>query len=255
VIAVESRTRIYIPVVRAMSQSGLGALASGLLSAVATKILAAVGRPAALATPTTLQQLRQAAVVGATGNGQTALVRGASALTGVEQSEFVRTVLCVFTAAMGAFALGMIFWPQWFAELAGFGVGAIQLEASIHYLAEHPETGMVHSSFVDVWETPLGTAREARLLRSERPLLLDRRRLFGYLTRYYDWPFHPSTLVMRREVWERTGPFDAVYALADTARGCSVSCRAAAALRGFERAAFGELEQSSGERSYAGRDC
>jgi len=84
----------------------------------------------------------------------------------------------------------------------------------------------VHSSFVDVWETPLGAAREARLLRSERPLLLDRRRLFGYLTRYYDWPFHPSTLVMRREVWERTGPFEAVYALADTARGCSVSCRA-----------------------------
>jgi len=90
------------------------------------------------------------------------------------------------------------------------------LEASADYLAEHPETGMVHSSFVDVWETPLGAARQARLLRSARPLLLDRRRLFWYLTRYYDWPFHPSTLLMRREVWERTGPFNAAYALADT---------------------------------------
>jgi len=85
-----------------MSQSGLGALASGLLSAVATKMLAAVGGPAALAMLTTLQQLRQMALVGATGNGQTALVRGASALEGVEQTEYVRTVLCIFAAATGA---------------------------------------------------------------------------------------------------------------------------------------------------------
>jgi len=34
--------------------------------------------------------------------------------------------------------------------------------------------------------------------------------------RYYDWPFHPSTLVMRRQLWEQTGPFDSQYALADT---------------------------------------
>lgn len=90
------------------------------------------------------------------------------------------------------------------------------LEASADYLEAHSEIGMVHSSFVDAWETSLGTAQESRPLRSVRPLLLDRRNLFGYLTRYYDWPFHPSTLVMRREVWERTGPFDAAYALADT---------------------------------------
>jgi glycosyltransferase involved in cell wall biosynthesis len=90
------------------------------------------------------------------------------------------------------------------------------LEASANYLETHPEVGLVHSSFVDVWETPSGMAQEARLLRAERPLLVDRRNLWGYLTRYYDWPFHPSTLVMRRQVWERTGPFDAAYALADT---------------------------------------
>jgi len=125
VIAAESRTRIYIPVVRAMSQSGLGALASGLLSAIATKILAALGGPAALAMLTTLQQLRQVAVAGATGNGQTALVRGASALEGVEQTEYVRTVLCIFAAATGAVAAGMIFCPRAFAMLAGFGVEAV----------------------------------------------------------------------------------------------------------------------------------
>ena len=90
------------------------------------------------------------------------------------------------------------------------------LEASADYLAGHPEVDLVHSSFVDRWETPGGSVKEARLLRSERPLLLDRRNMWGYLTRYYDWPFHPSTLVMRRRVWERIGPFDTAYALADT---------------------------------------
>jgi glycosyltransferase involved in cell wall biosynthesis len=90
------------------------------------------------------------------------------------------------------------------------------LKASLEYLGAHPKIGMVHSSFVDARETPLGMVEEARLLRSARPLVIDRRRLFHYMTRYYDWPFHPSTLVMRREVWDRTGPFDPNYALADT---------------------------------------
>lgn len=122
-IAAEPRAKIYRPVVRAMGHSGLGALASGLLSAAATKILAAVGGPAALATLTTLQQLRQAAVVAATSNGQTALVRGASALTGVGQTEYVRTVLCVFGAATSTVALGMILFPRALAAAAGFGAG------------------------------------------------------------------------------------------------------------------------------------
>lgn len=90
------------------------------------------------------------------------------------------------------------------------------LKASLEYLETHPKIGMVHSSFVDVWEGPAGTVEEARLLRSAHPLVTDRRNLFRYMTRYYDWPFHPSTLVMRREVWDRTGPFDPRYALADT---------------------------------------
>jgi len=107
-----------------MGQSGLGALASGLLSAAATKILAAVGGPVALATLTTLQQLRQGAVVGATGNGQTALVRGVSALKGVEQKQYVRCVLCMFGAGTGVVALGMILFPQAVTTLAGFGAGA-----------------------------------------------------------------------------------------------------------------------------------
>ena len=116
--------RIYRPVLRAMSQTGAAALASGLLSALATKIIAAIGGPAALATLSTLQQLRQAAVVAATGNGQTALVRASSALSGRERSEHVRTVACLFAAATALAAGSMILWPQPLAALAGFGPGA-----------------------------------------------------------------------------------------------------------------------------------
>lgn len=119
--------RIYRPVLRAMSQTGAAALASGLLSALATKIIAVAGGPAALATLSTLQQLRQAAVVAATGNGQTALVRGSSALSGRERSEHVRTVACLFAAATALVAGSMILWPQPLAALAGLGPGAGRL--------------------------------------------------------------------------------------------------------------------------------
>jgi len=131
VIAAEIRTPtaagVYRPVLRAMSQTGAAALASGLLSAIATKIIAVVGGPAALAILSTLQQVRQAAVVAATGNGQTALVRGASALGGRERSEFVRSVVCVFAAATALVMGGMVLWPQSLAALAGFGPGASRL--------------------------------------------------------------------------------------------------------------------------------
>jgi hypothetical protein len=116
--------RFHWPVVRAMSQTASAALVSGLLSAAATKIMALLGGPAAVATLTTLQQLRQAAVTGATANGQTALVRGASALSGVEQTEWVRTVACVFAGATGVIATGIVVWPQRLAGFAGLGPAA-----------------------------------------------------------------------------------------------------------------------------------
>lgn len=91
------------------------------------------------------------------------------------------------------------------------------LEAAQEYLAAHREVGLVHSGFVDALEFTGGCSRtEARPLRSPVPLVVGRGNLFPYLIRYYDWPFHPSTLVMRREVWEQVGPFDPSYALADT---------------------------------------
>jgi len=110
-----------------MSQTGAAALGSGLLSALATKIIAAVGGPEALATLSTLQQLRQAAVVAATGNGQTAVVRGASAFRGAERSGYVRTAACLFAAATALIGGCMISWPQPLAALAGFEPGATRL--------------------------------------------------------------------------------------------------------------------------------
>jgi glycosyltransferase involved in cell wall biosynthesis len=90
------------------------------------------------------------------------------------------------------------------------------LQASAAYLEAHPHAGLVHSGFVDWIDSPEGRSIDFRPLRSKQPWVIDRRNLFRYLLRYYDWPFHPSTIVMRRRVWEEVGPFDPTYALADT---------------------------------------
>ncbi|MEO8097084.1 MAG: glycosyltransferase family 2 protein [Acidobacteriota bacterium] len=90
------------------------------------------------------------------------------------------------------------------------------LDASIAFLEAHPQIGMVHSGFIDAVETPAGVETIPRPLRFAATAVLDRGSLLRYLTRYYDWPFHPSTIVMRRSVWNAVGPFDAAYALADT---------------------------------------
>lgn len=88
------------------------------------------------------------------------------------------------------------------------------LEASAEYLSAHPEVGLVHSGFVDSIESAEGEQRELRRLRP--PGVLTRSGLIPYLIRYYDWPFHPSTIVMRRKVWEQVGPFDPVYQFSDS---------------------------------------
>lgn len=90
------------------------------------------------------------------------------------------------------------------------------LEASAAFLEAHPEIGLVHSGFIDAVETPEESRIEPRPLRACAPLIVGPGNLIRYLTQYYDWPFHPSTLVIRREVWERVGFFDPAYALTDT---------------------------------------
>jgi glycosyltransferase involved in cell wall biosynthesis len=90
------------------------------------------------------------------------------------------------------------------------------LEASVAYLEAHPQTGLVHSSFIDAVESPGDESFDERPLRSKAPLTITRGNLIRYMTRYYDWPFHPSTLVLRRAVWESSGGYNPAYALADT---------------------------------------
>ncbi len=87
------------------------------------------------------------------------------------------------------------------------------LEASEAYLEAHPEVGLVHSGFIDSIETAEGEHQEPRRLRPAA--VLRRSGLMPYLIRYHDWPFHPSTIVMRRSVWEQVGRFDARYQCAD----------------------------------------
>jgi O-antigen/teichoic acid export membrane protein len=70
----------------------------------------------------TLQQLRQTAVIAATANGQAALVQGVSARTGIERREYARTALVTFAAATSIVAMGMFCAPQWAARATGLGV-------------------------------------------------------------------------------------------------------------------------------------
>jgi glycosyltransferase involved in cell wall biosynthesis len=88
------------------------------------------------------------------------------------------------------------------------------LQASAAYLDAHPHVGLVHSGFVDSIETADGEQQQSRPLRP--PSMLTRRGVIPYLIRYYDWPFHPSTMVMRRAVWEQVGPFNPAYQFSDT---------------------------------------
>ncbi len=90
------------------------------------------------------------------------------------------------------------------------------LEASLAYLETHSDIGLVHSGFVDIIETPGDESIEPRRLRSKAPLIVGRDDLISYMARYYDWPVHPSTIVMRREVWAVAGEFNPAYQLTDT---------------------------------------
>lgn len=84
----------------AMAKSGGGSIASGLLSAVGIKIIAATLGPAGTALVSTLQQTRDVAVVAATANGRTALVQGLSAAEPIFRRAYLRTSLLVFSTGV-----------------------------------------------------------------------------------------------------------------------------------------------------------
>ena len=106
----------------AMGQMGCGAAVSGLLSAGAAKIIAAVLGPAGVAVLGTLQQCREAGTVAATLSGQAALVQGASGLSGSARREFLRTAMCLFGVATLAVGLLMVGAPGHVLRAAGLGV-------------------------------------------------------------------------------------------------------------------------------------
>jgi O-antigen/teichoic acid export membrane protein len=102
---------LWRPMVRAMGKTGGSSIVSGLLSALATKIIAAMLGPGSIALVATLQQLRDGAVTVATANGRTALVQSASALEGVERREYLRTVLLIFAGGTLLVAAAMFAAP------------------------------------------------------------------------------------------------------------------------------------------------
>ncbi len=120
------------PLLHAASLTGAAAVAGAALSVVATKIFAAMLGPAELAVLATLQQIRQAGVTGATLNGQTALVQGASARSGHEQRQYLRTVLLLMGTATALVAVLALAAPGWVAISTGLGA---QRAGMIRWLA------------------------------------------------------------------------------------------------------------------------
>ncbi len=91
------------------------------------------------------------------------------------------------------------------------------LENAVQYMMAHDDVDMVHAGFEEAREYPDGTVKiEHTSLKSVTPVHINRDNLIPYLTRNYTWPFHPSTLVFRRKLWDATKPFNPKYALADT---------------------------------------
>jgi len=106
----ETRARpAWHAVVAAMSKSGGGAIASSLLSAVASKIVAAMLGPTGTALVSTLQQTRDAAVIAATANGRTALVQGLSARDPVFRPAYLRTSILIFSLGILTAASALVF--------------------------------------------------------------------------------------------------------------------------------------------------
>ncbi|HVO99151.1 MAG TPA: hypothetical protein VMT15_13840 [Bryobacteraceae bacterium] len=110
------RTPLWRPMVTALSKTGGASIASGLLSALGTKIVAALLGPDWLALLQTLQQLRDGALIVATANGRMALVQGASELEGVRRREYLRTVASLFAAGTLLVALAMLAAPGEFVR-------------------------------------------------------------------------------------------------------------------------------------------
>lgn len=77
---------------------------------------------------------------------------------------------------------------------------------------------MTFASFINAESEEGGGERieKTEVLRSKDPILINNSNVLDYNTKFFNWPFHPSTLVFLREVWASVGEFDDGYQLADT---------------------------------------
>lgn len=91
------------------------------------------------------------------------------------------------------------------------------LERVVKYMQDHDDVGLVHAGFVNVEQMPDGSEnRSDSILKGATQIPVDVHSLIPYMTKFYNWPFHPSTWVFRRSLWQQVGPFNKIYALADT---------------------------------------
>ena len=117
---VREEASLWRPMARAMSQTGGASIASGLVSALGTKIVATLLGPGSVALVATLQQLRDGAVIAATANGRTALVQGASELETVARREYLRTAAILFSGTTFLVVLAMLAAPRGILRSMGF---------------------------------------------------------------------------------------------------------------------------------------
>ncbi len=119
-----SETPLWRPMVMALSQTGAASIASGLMSAVGTKIVAALLGPGSFALLQTLQQLRDGAAVVATVNGRMALVQGATELEGAARREYLRTAALLFALGTGLVAVALVALPGEFVRYSRLPQGS-----------------------------------------------------------------------------------------------------------------------------------
>ena len=90
------------------------------------------------------------------------------------------------------------------------------LENSINKLKEDDSIDLIHSSFINVENFNDKFVYEKTKLKSDSEIIITKENVIKYLQVNYNWPFHPSTLVFRKKLWNEVGQFDPNYELADT---------------------------------------
>jgi glycosyltransferase involved in cell wall biosynthesis len=104
------------------------------------------------------------------------------------------------------------------------------LERSVKFLEENLDVDIVHAGFCEVVDINDNSSFIKNIdetlfsnpsiivpsLRSNEPLVVTGKDIIPYFLKYFSWPFHPSTLVFKRETWEKIGQFDSTFELADS---------------------------------------